>query len=370
MRIEADFECGNAIVDKLTDAEAHLSIRPDSNAKYFEWFYFRATGEAGIMRTFNLTNAHAASYPQAWNGYRTLASYNGIDWFRVQTQYVDGVLSFKHRAEQTSTEYAFFVPYFEAQREKLLDDCAKVGERRTLLTTTGGRPIDMIVFGDKAATKKVWVFSRHHAGEPMTEYCIEGIMRRLADTNDPTVERLLAAGIAFYCVPNINPDGTAMGNLRANAAGIDLNRDWKQTVEPKSVEVAGLMKALEAEGVDFFLDLHGDEEHQYVWLVQPHPDVVAPEVAPHQEYMEAYVRDRYAEYGPMPTSDTPWPADSGMAVDYVAWKFKCPSLIVELPFKDTIAANGTFDSLQVAGCVAFGRDCVDMIAEVMIGQKN
>ena len=70
MRIEADFECGNVIVEKLTDAEAHLSIRADSNAKFFQWFYFRVTGEAGILRTFNLTNAHAASYPQAWNGYR------------------------------------------------------------------------------------------------------------------------------------------------------------------------------------------------------------------------------------------------------------------------------------------------------------
>jgi hypothetical protein len=42
-------------------------------------------------------------------------------------------------------------------------------------------------------------------------------------------------------------------------------------------------------------------------------------------------------------------------------------MIVELPFKDTISANGTPDSLQKEGCVAFGRDCVDMIAEVMLG---
>ena len=195
-------------------------------------------------------------------------------------------------------------------------------------------------------------------------------MRRLADSEDPTVQKLFAAGIAFYCVPNINPDGTASGNLRANAAGIDLNRDWKHNVEPKSVEVAGLLKALEAEGVDFFLDLHGDEEHQYIWPVQPHPDLVTPENAPLQEALDAYTRDRYAEYGPTPESDTPSPADSGMAVDYVAWKFKCPSLIIEFPFKDTIAADGTPDSLQAAGCMAYGRDCVDMIAEVMLGQKN
>jgi len=188
----------------------------------------------------------------------------------------------------------------------------------------------------------------------------------LADADDLTVQKLLAAGIAFYCVPNINPDGTASGNLRANAAGIDLNRDWKQNVEPKSVEVAGLLKALETEGVDFFLDLHGDEEHQFLWPVQPHSDLVTSANAPLQERLDAYVRDRYAEYGPTPQGDNPSPADSGMAVDYVAWKFKCPSLIIELPFKDTISATGVVDSLQVAGCLAFGRDCVDMIAQVML----
>lgn len=370
MRIESDFECGNAIVEQVTDTEAHLTIRPDTNAKSFQWFYFRVTGEAGILRTFHITNAHAVSYPQAWNDYRALASYDGANWFRVQTQYVGGVLSFKHRAEQTSTEYAFFVPYFEAQREKLLEDCAKVGERRTLLKSGNGRPIDAIIFGNKTASKKVWIYSRHHAGEPMAEYCIEGIMRRLADADDTKVQELYAAGIAFYCVPNINPDGTMSGNLRANAAGIDLNRDWKQDIDAKSVEVAGLMIALEEEGVDFFLDLHGDEERPYLWLVQPHPDVVAPKVAPLQQQLEDYVRDRYAEYGSLPESDNDSPADSGMAIDWVAWKYKCPSMIVELPFKDTISANGTPDSLQVAGCMAFGRDCVDMIAEVMIGQKN
>lgn len=365
MRIEADFECGNAIVQQVTDTEAQLLIRPDTNAKYFQWFYFRVTGEAGILRTFNLTNAHESSYPHAWNGYRALASYDGSKWFRVQTQYVKGVLSIKHRAEQTVTEYAFFVPYFEAQREQLLADCAKVGERRTLLTTAGNRPIEAIIFGDPKAKKKAWIFSRHHAGEPMAEYCIDAMMRRLANGEDATVKRLLEAGIALYCVPNINPDGTASGNLRANAAGIDLNRDWKQTVEPKSIEVAGLLKAMEAEGVDFFLDLHGDEACQYVWLVQPHKDLVTPKNAPLQELMESYVHDRYAEYGPMPEGETP--VDSGMAIDYVAWKFKCPTLIVELPFKDTIGAKGEVDSLQSAGCEAFGRDCVDMIAAVMLG---
>lgn len=378
MRIEADFECGNAIVEQISDLEAQLTIRADSNAKFYQWFYFRVTGEAGLMRTFKLTNASTASYPHAWNGYRALASYNGTDWFRVQTQYTGGKIIIRHRAAQTSTAYAFFVPYVEAQREQLLADCAKVSERRHIVTTPNGRAVEMIVFGKPTAKRKVWVISRQHAGEPMAEYCVDGLMRRLADGQDPLVQQLFDADIAFYCIPNINPDGTAFGNLRANAAGIDLNRDWKQYVEPKSVEVGAVLKLMEAEGVDFLYDIHGDEASQYVWLVQPNAELVTPENAPLQEGMENFVRNRYAEYGPDPIYDIPAnpndplpkSADSGMAVDYVAWRFKCPTLIVELPFKDTIGADTNIDSLQPAGCVAFGRDSVEMIAEVMLAQKN
>lgn len=378
MRIEADFECGNAIVDQVSELEAQLTIRADSNAKYYQWFYFRVTGEAGLLRTFHLTNANAASYPHAWNGYRALASYNGTDWFRVQTQYTDGQIIIRHRAAQTSTAYAFFVPYVEAQREQLLADCAKVGERRHIVTTPNGRAIDMIVFGNANAKRKAWVIARQHAGEPMAEYCIDGLMRRLADGQDPITKQLLDADIAFFCVPNVNPDGSAFGNLRANAAGIDMNRDWKQGVEPKSVEINALLKVMEAEGVDFFYDIHGDESGQYVWLVQPHPELVTPENAPLQDGMETFVRNRYAEYGPDPANVIPADGaeykksapDSGMAVDYVAWRFKCPSLIVELPFKDTIGSDASIDSLQAAGCIIFGRDSVEMIADVMLGQKN
>ncbi|MCA0458723.1 MAG: hypothetical protein LCI00_32515 [Chloroflexi bacterium] len=376
MRIEADFECGNAIVEQVSDTEAVINIRPDSNAQYFQWFHFRVTGEAGKLRTFTLANAKVASYPHAWNGYRALASYNGTDWFRVQTCYTEGKLTIRHRATQTSTTYTFFVPYFEAQREQLLDDCAKAGERRLIVNTPNNRPVEMIVFGNPNAKRKAWVIARQHAGEPMAEYCIDGLMRRLADGQDELVKQLFEADIAFFCIPNVNPDGSAFGNLRANAAGIDLNRDWKQGVEPKSVEVGAILRVMEAEGVDFFYDIHGDEASQYVWLVQPHAELIVEDNKPLQEGMETFVRERYAEYGPDPIYDIPAnendplpkPADTGMAIDYVAWRFKCPSLIVELPFKDTIGADTTIDSLLAAGCEAFGRDSVEMIAEVLLGK--
>ena len=48
MRIDADFECGSIIVQELTDTGAILSIRPDTETDYFQWFYFRVTGAPDI----------------------------------------------------------------------------------------------------------------------------------------------------------------------------------------------------------------------------------------------------------------------------------------------------------------------------------
>ena len=322
------------------------------------------SGETGVTRTFHISNAGTASYPHAWPGYRALASYDGNIWTRVNTQYYDGTLTIKHQASERETSYAFFVPYTEAMREQLLKDCEPFGERRKVLTTLGGRPMDMMVFGQQPARKKIWVIARQHAGEPMAEYCIDGLMRRLIDKHDAVAQALLQEA-TFFCVPNVNPDGSALGNLRANAAGIDLNRDWKQSVAPKSAEVAALVTLLEREGVDFFLDLHGDEDRPYLWLVQPHPETVAEGLKDAQRFFEDEVRRRYVEYGPMPPDDPSVPADSGMAVDWVAWRFQCPSIIVELPFKDTLGPQGEPDSLLAAGCAAFGRDCLEIIREML-----
>lgn len=365
MQIDANFECGNIIVESQTETEATLSIRPDSNAKYYQWFYFRVSGDPGVIRTFHLSNAGNASYPKAWPGYRALASYDDKSWFRVHTQYDGQNLTIKHKASQAHVSYAFFVPYTEAMRTRLLDtaSASPLVERRRVITTPGGRPLDMLVIGKASAQRHVWLISRQHAGEPMAEYMLEGMIHQLLDPNDSVAKSLLEKGIAFYCIPNMNPDGSALGNLRANAAGVDLNRAWENPGED-APEVASVRALMDAEGCDFFLDLHGDEDRPYLWLVQPLPENCFPELAPAQERFEAEVRARYASYGPYP-GDGGGPGSKGMSLDYVAQRFRCPAFIVELPFKDVIGNDGNGDSLLGEGCAEFGRSCLEIINAMM-----
>jgi murein tripeptide amidase MpaA len=48
---------------------------------------------------------------------------------------------------------------------------------------------------------------------------------RLLDGTDPVARRIREKAV-LYIVPNMNPDGAIRGNLRTNAAGANLNREW------------------------------------------------------------------------------------------------------------------------------------------------
>jgi hypothetical protein len=206
----------------------------------------------------------------------------------------------------------------------------------------------------------VWIIARQHAGEPMAEWCMEGLIRRLLDSQDQAAQELVGKA-TLYLVNNMNPDGSFAGNLRANAAGVDLNRVWSNP-QPNAPEVIAVRDLIGRTGVDFFLDVHGDEERPFIWLVGPHPDNVMPDSDRIQREFERMMGERFVEVKPKPdTIPTPNRPDSGMAVDYIAPIYHCPALIIEFPFKETVSASGQKDSLLTDGCMEFGRACVEVL---------
>ena len=92
----------------------------------------------------------------------------------------------------------------------------------------------------------------------MAEWWMEGALEKLTDEDDP-VARVLRRECTFRVVPNMNPDGSRRGHLRTNAAGINLNREWHEPSAEKSPEVLCVRNAMDETGVDFAMDIHGDE---------------------------------------------------------------------------------------------------------------
>ena len=366
MKIDAQFDSGNIEVEEISGNQALLSIRADTGAEYYQWFYFRVTDDPNIEHNFKITNAAGASYPHAWDGYRVLASYDENDWFRVSTDYDGTNLNFRHQPTQATTSYAFFVPYLASRRETLLKGCeaSPHASVRSLGVSVQNRSMDVTVIGaENRPVKKVWLVARQHAGEPMTEWVTEGLLRRLLDTED-AIARSLLDKATFYVVPNMNPDGSTLGNLRANARGVDLNRAWDQA-SADCPEIGAVLAEIERTGVDYFFDVHGDEARPYIWIASARV-AQPPEVKNVQERFDQALSRLTPEIGPPPPSVVgETMAAPGMSVNYITSRYDCPVWLFELPFKETGDLTDDPDSLLADGCKRFGRSCLEALDTII-----
>src|SRR3546814_8339188 len=134
---------------------------------------------------------------------------------------------------------------------------------RCLGETLDQQPIDCLEMG--AGPVQVWLYARQHPGESMAEWWMEGALELLTDPSS-SAGRELCRRCRLDVVPNANPDGSRRGHLRTNAAGVNLNREWENPTPEKSPEVLAIRNAMDASGVDFAMDIHGDEAIPAVFL--------------------------------------------------------------------------------------------------------
>jgi len=339
LKISSSFDGGAIEIVQATQAHCiDLNVRKDSHAASAQWFYYRLQGAQNQPCTMRLLNAGLASYPEGWKGYHATASYDRRHWFRVPTSFDGNVLTISHTPEHDSVYYAYFEPYsWERHLDFLGRVAAMPGARLIdLATTHDGRDVNAVVIGDPSAPKKVWVIARQHPGETMAEWFAEGMIDALLDTTNPVAARLRRE-VVFYIVPNMNPDGAVRGNLRTNAAGIDLNREWMTPTAQRSPEVLAVKTLMHTTGCDLFLDIHGDEGLPYVF-------VAGSEMLEGFTADEAAAQDAFVECLKLASPDfqTRYGYGSGkyreemlrLASKYVAHHFKCISLTLEMPFKD------------------------------------
>ncbi|AWL05920.1 M14-type cytosolic carboxypeptidase [Massilia oculi] len=340
IKISSQFDAGAIEVVNATSANAiDLNIRKDSHADIIQWFYFRLQGAQGEACSIRLLNAGKAAYPAGWEGYQAMASYDRVNWFRVPTTFDGQVLTIEHTPGMDSVYYAYFEPYSWERHLELLDR-AQMSENVRMLdlgSTVDGRDLNMLVIGEPAeGKKKVWVIARQHPGETMAEWFVEGMLDALLDPAHPFGRQLLKESV-FYVVPNMNPDGSVRGNLRTNAAGANLNREWLNPSMERSPEVFLVLKKMHETGVDLCLDVHGDEGLPYVF-------VAGSESLPNFTQEQGAAQDRFIADFKIASPDfqdvhgygaTPYTEETlTMGSPHITHAFGCLSLTLELPFKD------------------------------------
>jgi murein tripeptide amidase MpaA len=338
--VSSDFDGGAIEVESAASAQdIRLRIRRDTGLEFLQWFYCRVDGLAGKTANIALTNAGQTTYPTGWEGYDVAVSEDNLHWFRVPSKFQDGVLSFSYAPAGNALFMAYFEPYswarHEAMRARWADTPGVTVE--TIGQSVQGRAMHMVRVGEPAIGKKrIWVIARQHPGETMAEWFVEGLIERLLDGADP-VSRSLRNRCVFYLVPNMNPDGSALGNLRVNAAGANLNREWSTPSAARSPEVLCVRERLHATGVDQFFDIHGDEGIPYVFIsgCEMLPGISEAQKAKQAKFLADFKRaspDFQTVHG---YAASRYSQDAlKLASKYVGHTFGCLSATLEMPFKD------------------------------------
>jgi murein tripeptide amidase MpaA len=337
LTISSSFDAGNIRVVKQSGDSVDLEIVKDHMSDFYQWFYFRVSGGAGRQITLRITNCAGSAYPHGWPDYKGVMSLDREEWVRISgTSYADGVLTMTLTPPQDVVWIAYFAPYSMERHHDLVTQTAALDgvDYKSLGKSLDGQDIDCLTIG--SGPLNVWLYARQHPGESMAEWWMEGALEKLTDDDDP-VARVLRSECTFRVVPNMNPDGSRRGHLRTNAVGANLNREWHAPTAERSPEVLCVRNAMDETGVDFAMDVHGDEAIPANFLAGFEG---IPSFTKRQQHLFELFSETLEKLSPDFQREkgyeipAPGEANMSMSTTQLAERYGCVSMTLEMPFKD------------------------------------
>lgn len=367
--INAAFDSGNIDVVSINGAEATLKIRKDKDSDFNQWFHFRVTGAEGRELVLKIVNLGQSAYPQGWPDYHACVSEDRDYWGRASSSYdaneEGGTLTIRYAPASDIAWFAYFAPYSMERHHDLVAEVASTEgvSYSQLGTTHDGQPIDCLSMGE--GDTKVWLYARQHPGESMAEWWMEGALEVLCDPADP-VGRTLRQKCQLHIVPNCNPDGSARGHLRTNAKGVNLNREWDNPTADQSPEVLAIRNAMDKTGVDFAMDVHGDEAIAAVFLagfegIPSWTEEQGDAYGAYRSILERRTPDFQTAKGyGIAAKGT---ANLAMSTNQLAERFGACSMTLEMPFKDNDDLPDIAQGWSPERSKLLARDCLASLVE-------
>jgi hypothetical protein len=132
-----------------------------------------------------------------------------------------------------------------------------------LATSQQGRPISKI---ESRGASNEWlvILGRLHPPEITGALALFPFVETLLANNE--VAANFRKNYNILIIPNVNPDGVAMGNWRHNANGIDLNRDWISLRQPETKQIHEYLQQIVANGgkIKFAVDFHSTRREVFI----------------------------------------------------------------------------------------------------------
>ena len=370
MNISQNFDAGNIEVVCCEDADdIQLKIRTDYQSEFYQWFYFRLSGAKHKACKMKILNASGAAYADGFNNYRVCYSYDRKEWLRHPSSLDEDVLSIEFTPQYDSVYFAYFTPYSMERHADLVATSLQspLCSHRLLGQTVDGQDLDLLKISsgaDQESKKNCWIIARQHPGESMAEWWMEGCIERLLDESNTASSSLLQK-CNLFLVPNMNPDGSRRGHLRTNAIGRNLNREWAEADKKYSPEVFYAQQAMNETGVDFFLDVHGDESLPYCFIAGA--EGLSNWNTDKQAQLDFY-KNTLQELNPdFQTKEGYPPKQAGegnltMSTVQTAHLHDCLAMTLEMPFKDTTATADEKYGWSGERSKKLAHSCLDALA--------
>ena len=370
---DAAFDSGNIEVVSIAGSSARLRIRRDDRSDFYQWFHFRVAGADGRELELKIGDLNASAYPDGWPGYSACVSEDRGYWGRTETTFdpgeAGGTLTIRYAPASDLAWFAYFAPYsLERHNDLVSEAAASEGVAyRCLGHSLDGRPIDSLEMGEGEVP--VWLFARQHPGESMAEWWMEGALEALCDPADP-VARKLRHKCRLHVVPNCNPDGSARGHLRTNAAGVNLNREWHEPTAERSPEVLAIRDAMDRTGVRFAMDVHGDEAIAANFLagfegIPSWRDELGAQFYRYRTILERRSPDFQTAKG-YPESPA-GKANMSMSTNQLAERYGACAMTLEMPFKDNDDLPDPEQGWSPERSKLLARDCLAALVEWLEG---
>jgi len=171
----------------------------------------------------------------------------------------------------------------------------------------------------------------------------------------------------------MNPDGSVLGNLRTNAAGANLNREWLQPSADRSPEVLAVRDAIHDSGCAAFFDIHGDENLPYVFVAGCE---MLPGFSTRQANEQAAFAADFRSASPDFQSEHGYAASKykddvlKLASKYIGHSFGCLSLTLEMPFKDNANAPDKRHGWSAARSARLGADMLGPVRHHLLRTES
>jgi hypothetical protein len=213
----------------------HERNSPNRAAGHIHFSVHARTGAALTFEFRNLDNV--------WNGRpgsvarelkTVVVSENGRDWTPVPLESLPGDrVRLIVRMPGPRLFVARVEPYRLSDLDRLLASLRKhpLVEVAPIGKTVEGRELEIVRVGNPQAPYGVFLRARAHPWEPVGNWVLQGLIRRLLQDDD--LAKRYRGRYCVYALPMANKDGVARGRTRFNLQGKDLNRNWDKPADPE-----------------------------------------------------------------------------------------------------------------------------------------